>query len=169
MKKLITLIAAIIFTTVLYGQTVQNVASSVNPLAAVYESYFALKDALVKSNGQSAQQTAGLLFDGIAAVSMEQLSPEQHEVWMKYMQKLSDDAGQIKKSDKVDKQRKSFASLSEHIYAVMKVIKYGKTVFWQHCPMYNKGANWLSLDKEIKNPYYGSSMLTCGSLTETIE
>jgi hypothetical protein len=30
-------------------------------------------------------------------------------------------------------------------------------------------ANWLSDQKEIANPYYGNSMLTCGSVKETLE
>jgi hypothetical protein len=32
-----------------------------------------------------------------------------------------------------------------------------------------KGANWLSKENAIKNPYYGSSMLSCGKTTETIK
>jgi hypothetical protein len=37
--------------------------------------------------------------------------------------------------------------------------------------MYNdgKGANWLSKESTIKNPYYGSQMLTCGKTVETIK
>jgi hypothetical protein len=36
--------------------------------------------------------------------------------------------------------------------------------------MYNdkKGAIWLSETKEIKNPYYGKKMLTCGNVKEEI-
>ncbi|HNK84737.1 MAG TPA: mercury transporter, partial [Flavobacteriales bacterium] len=41
-------------------------------------------------------------------------------------------------------------------------------IYLDHCPMYNGGADWLSREKAIKNPYYGSSMLTCGSVKETI-
>jgi hypothetical protein len=32
----------------------------------------------------------------------------------------------------------------------------------------NKGALWLSEVKEIKNPYFGSKMLTCGSVKKQI-
>ena len=32
----------------------------------------------------------------------------------------------------------------------------------------NNGADWISKEKEIKNPYYGDEMLTCGSILETI-
>jgi len=39
-----------------------------------------------------------------------------------------------------------------------------------HCPMAdnNKGADWLSDKNEVKNPYYGSMMLGCGDVTDTI-
>jgi Cu(I)/Ag(I) efflux system membrane fusion protein len=42
------------------------------------------------------------------------------------------------------------------------------TIYVQHCPMAdnNKGADWLSKEKEIKNPYFGNSMLTCGEVTK---
>jgi Cu(I)/Ag(I) efflux system membrane fusion protein len=33
----------------------------------------------------------------------------------------------------------------------------------------NKGADWLSTEESIKNPYYGQSMLTCGEVTDTIK
>jgi len=37
--------------------------------------------------------------------------------------------------------------------------------------MYNdgKGANWLSTENGVKNPYYGSQMLNCGKTIETIK
>lgn len=36
------------------------------------------------------------------------------------------------------------------------------TLYVQHCPMAE--ADWLSLEPEIRNPYYGSSMLACGDV-----
>jgi Cu(I)/Ag(I) efflux system membrane fusion protein len=35
-----------------------------------------------------------------------------------------------------------------------------------YCPM--KKANWLDDANTVKNPYYGKSMLTCGSVKKTI-
>jgi Cu(I)/Ag(I) efflux system membrane fusion protein len=29
----------------------------------------------------------------------------------------------------------------------------------------NKGADWLNLEKEISNPYFGKSMINCGEVT----
>jgi hypothetical protein len=33
----------------------------------------------------------------------------------------------------------------------------------------DKGAMWLSENKEIKNPYYGEKMMECGTVEEVIE
>ena len=59
----------------------------------------------------------------------------------------------------------------QDIYSLIKVAKYEVPVYFQHCPMYNdgKGANWLSKENAVKNPYYGSMMLTCGKTVETIK
>jgi len=39
-----------------------------------------------------------------------------------------------------------------------------------HCPMAddNKGGDWLANKNEVKNPYFGSSMLGCGDVTDTL-
>ena len=31
-----------------------------------------------------------------------------------------------------------------------------------------EGADWLQGDRDVRNPYYGPSMLTCGEVTEEI-
>ena len=43
-------------------------------------------------------------------------------------------------------------------------------IYVQRCPMAdsNKGADWLSKKKEIKNPYFGSAMLKCGETIDSI-
>jgi len=57
------------------------------------------------------------------------------------------------------------------VYQLLKVSSYEQPVYYQHCPMANggKGANWLSKENAVKNPYYGSQMLSCGKTVETIE
>lgn len=143
----------------------------VNPLNDAYVAYFSLKDALTKDDGTTAAAKAKELFKAIDAVPMEKLSTAQHTVWMKYMKQLSNDTEQIKGVAKTEQQREYFASLSKNMIEVMKVIKPDYTVYIDHCPMYNnnKGANWLSKENGIKNPYYGAMMLTCGKTTETIK
>jgi hypothetical protein len=57
------------------------------------------------------------------------------------------------------------------MYAVAKVYKADETLYYQHCLMYNdgEGANWLSKENTVRNPYFGNAMLTCGKTTETIK
>jgi len=141
------------------------------PLSAVYASYFNLKNALAKDDGKGAQAAAKTLFDDIAAVPMDKLDAEKHAVWMKYQNKLSVDAEHIKGLDKIKRQREYFVSLSKNMHEVMKSIKNDAPIYYQNCPMYDggKGANWLSLDSKISNPYFGKEMLTCGKTVETIQ
>ena len=53
----------------------------------------------------------------------------------------------------------------------LRVPVSSKKVYRDFCPMAdnNKGAFWLSLEEEIRNPYYGEAMLKCGEVRETIE
>jgi hypothetical protein len=142
-----------------------------NPLADVYTAYFSLKDALTKDDGTTAAAKAKELFKAVDAVPMEKLTTEQHTVWMKFEKLISYDAEHIKGVTETEHQREHFASLSKNIIEVMKTIKPDYTVYIDHCPMYNdnKGADWLSKESGIKNPYYGAMMLTCGKTTNTIK
>lgn len=144
---------------------------NVNQLEEVYSNYFAVKDALIKDNGSLASGVAKDLLTAINAVKMESLGEKEHTVFMKQLTTLKTDAGHIAESKDVAHQREHFTSLSENMYDLMKVIKPSYTIYVDHCPMYKdgKGANWISKDSAIKNPYYGSTMLTCGKVKETIK
>lgn len=139
-------------------------------LQNVFESYFSVKDALVKTDAATASEKGAELVKAIKAVEMNKLSTEEHSVWMKVLKDLTASAEDIATAQEVSKQRETFAILSKNMYELTKVSKQGTPVYYQHCPMYNdgKGANWLSKEEAVKNPYYGSKMLTCGSVQETI-
>ncbi len=140
-------------------------------LSKVYDSYFGVKDALIKGDSKSASQKAKDLLKAIEAAPMNAMQTEQHSVWMKVLDGLKFDAAHISEAKEVEIQRGHFASLSKNMHEVIKVFKADETIYYQHCPMYNdnKGANWLSKESGVKNPYYGSQMLTCGKTIETIK
>lgn len=62
----------------------------------------------------------------------------------------------------IKKQRKAFKKVSAAAvtYAESKKLK----VFKANCPMAK--ADWLQSKAEVRNPYYGASMLSCGSSKE---
>ncbi len=143
----------------------------VNQLILVSNSYFDLKNALIKSNATSAAEKAMSLSKVLSAVKMDKLQDAQHIVWMKVYKNLIAQSESIAKSNDIEAQRAQFITLSENMYGLMKVAQLETPVYFQNCPMYNdsKGANWLSLENGVKNPYYGSQMLTCGKTIETIK
>lgn len=142
-----------------------------NQLKPVFENYFLLKDALVKTDGKVASSLSKDLLTSLNEVKMDQLAMDVHMVWMKVMKDLTADAKSIAETQDIKKQRTVFMSLSKNMYDLMKVAKFETPVFYQFCPMANggKGANWLSKDSAIKNPYYGSQMMSCGKTVETIK
>lgn len=142
-----------------------------NQLTVVYENYFSVKDALTKSDGNAASEKAKELLASLLAVKMETLKTEEYTVWMKVKDDLSTDAEHISETKEVSHQRDHFSTLSKNIYQLVKVSKNATPVYYQHCPMFNdgKGADWLSKESAIKNPYYGSQMLSCGKTIETIK
>lgn len=148
-----------------------NETQETNQLTAVFDSYFSLKDALVKTDGTIAAAKAKDLQTAINAVKMEKLPMDVHTVWMKVLNGLKEDAEHINSAKDIALQRDHFMSLSTNMYTLIKVAKPTETVYYQFCPMANegKGANWLSKESGVKNPYYGSMMLTCGKTVETIK
>lgn len=148
-----------------------NPSAEKNPLSPVLNAYYSVKDALVSSDGNAASAKATELVKAIKAVKMQELADQEHMVWMKVMKELAFDAEHIEETKDVGHQRDHFSSLSENMYKLIKAGKPSEAVYYQHCPMAKegKGANWLSQIPEVKNPYYGAQMLTCGKTTETIK
>ena len=76
-----------------------------------------------------------------------------------------------KSGDKIAEQRAHFVPLSNAVYELVKNFGGGRTLYHDHCPMArdNQGAMWMSETKEVKNPYFGAEMLTCGSVEEQVK
>lgn len=139
----------------------------VNQLKSVFDNYFLLKEALVKSDGATASAVSKDLMASLNEVKMDKLSMDVHMVWMKVMGQLKEDADHISDTQDVKHQRDHFMTLSKNMYELMKVTKTDTPTYYQYCPMVK--ANWLSKESAIKNPYYGSKMLTCGKTVDTIK
>jgi hypothetical protein len=164
--------ATIVSKTETHDQvTMTEQKQEIQQLKVVFDNYFVLKDALVKTDGGLASSKATALSSAISGVKMEKLMADEHTVWMKVVKGLGLDAKQIADTKDPIRQRKHFITLSKSMYQLIKVSKQASPVYYQFCPMANdgKGANWLSKENTVKNPYYGSMMLTCGSTIETIK
>ncbi|MEN9908167.1 MAG: hypothetical protein RLZZ540_1316 [Bacteroidota bacterium] len=145
MKKNLSLLAMLLFG---YSVFAQNTNTLLN-------NYISVKNALVNSDTKMASQKINSLYQSIK----EDSNFKQKETLLKSTEKLS-------KATSLEKQRAAFNEVSTTVWDIVKnAKKTNKTVYYQYCPM--KKAYWLSTEKEIENPYYGSAMLSCGSVVET--
>ncbi|WP_367753827.1 DUF3347 domain-containing protein [Flavobacterium sp. WC2430] len=138
-----------------------------SPLKPIFDNYFLLKDALVKTDAEMASMKAKDLLTAISTLKMEDLKMEEHMVWMKMMKELTNDIKNISETQDIKRQRDLFKSVTQNTYELMKVSKSETPTYYQYCPM--QDAYWLSKDNAVKNPYYGSMMLSCGKTVETIK
>ena len=140
-------------------------------LTAVYQAHLALQDAFLATDAAKVKAEASTVQAALKKVDMSLVKGEMHKHWMTRMKKLDDSLGKIKASGDIEKQRLAFADFNDAMYEAIKMFGIvDKTVYYQYCPMARKGegAYWLSATKEIKNPYYGDAMLTCGENKEVI-
>ena len=141
--------------------------------APVLASYYEIKNALVADNGVLAATKAKVMKTALNAIDAKSWTAKDRVFYETLAKKLETDAEHIgDNAKKIDHQREHFITLSNNITSVTKTLKINaETTYLQFCPMANdgKGAFWLSQESKVKNPYYGKSMLTCGSVKETLK
>ena len=138
----------------------------------VYESYLSFKDALVNDDLKLSQEKGKELLSKIEGMNMSVFQGESHNVWMKNSSSMKESLLHVHHMETIEEVRKSFQSVSDALILLTKSMSSNDQMLHiQFCPMADdfKGANWLSLDTEIRNPYFGASMLTCGEVTETLK
>ena len=157
MKRILFLVA-IIATAFVQQSFAQDNTKVTSP--QLLTAYYQLKDNLVKSNPAATAASANVLVQSINAADKEILKDDVRISLLK-------DASAIAQTGDIKIQREKFSTLSNNMFELAKSVKLStEPVYQQYCPM--KKASWLSTDKAIKNPYYGSAMLTCGSVKTTL-
>jgi Cu(I)/Ag(I) efflux system membrane fusion protein len=145
-------------------------AEFVLQLNTAFDQYLAVKNALVQSNPAKAKAGVKDLSVSIAKINGMLLNGNARQQWTDLVNKMNSDLDKLGSSENISDQRLAFAALSKDLYPAIKLFGLQKrTVYYQFCPMFNKtGAYWLSESKEIRNPYYGEQMLTCGDTKEVM-
>ncbi len=156
MKKILFIVAFIA------TGLVQTYALDKLPLHAdLLTHYYAIKDALVASKADLAATHAAEFVKAATSVDSKNLPDAKRASLIK-------DASAIASAKDLKKQREYFSALSENMFALAKSTKLStEPVYRAYCPMAKAG--WLSNSSAIKNPYYGSAMLTCGKVVETFK
>jgi len=141
-------------------------------ISDVVTAYIALKNDFIASDAKRAASDAKVVKKAMGNVKMDLLKGDNHMMWMDMMKPINSAVDKIIKSSDVEEQRLAFSDLSDGLYKTITMFKItGLNMYYQFCPMAkdSEGAYWLSLDREIKNPYLGEAMLTCGETKETLK
>ena len=141
-------------------------------LTELYSHYTHLTFALSGDDDKEAVSAAKGILASFPKIDKTGFSDEQKKEYAElessikeHAQHIADNAGNI------DHQREHLDLMSEDFYDLLKDFGTSKTVYKIFCPMYNdnKGAFWLSDSREVKNPYYGKKMASCGEVQEEIK
>lgn len=135
------------------------------------ENYLNLKDALVSDDASSAAIAAKLLLASTSNIDMKAIPSERHERYMEIAKLIAENSNHIAKNvENISHQREYFELLSQNINELIMLFGSSQTLYKDFCSMFNegKGGVWISQSKEIKNPFYGKEMLTCGEVKEII-
>ena len=129
-------------------------------------SYLKMKDALVESDAGQVSNFAKATSKKLKEISTSDLGKMEKQHLTKSIEML--DA--VANNDNLENQRAHFVILNENIVPIAMSIENSTNYYIQKCPMANnnKGAVWLSMEEEIRNPYYGDAMLTCGSVIDSL-
>lgn len=140
-------------------------------LADLFVASLPLKEALISSDSTAASASIQEVKNSLTKVDMALLKDEALLDWMSNLRIFNESMTLMSSSTSLKAQRKAFASFSDALYKSIKMFGAGGlTVYYAHCPMANNntGAYWLSDSKQIRNPYMGETMLTCGKVKETL-
>lgn len=131
------------------------------PASTLIGNYLAVQEALAADNLEAAKKGASALRAGLLGTTD------------KASEAMAETAKAIESATKLSDARAAFYKLSETIILLVSKgdLSVHGDIYNAYCPMAfdNKGAGWLQSGKTVNNPYYGASMLRCGSIKKTIK
>lgn len=130
-------------------------------LKGLFDSYLPLSEALARDDPKAAAQAASHL-----ATSANQPGRPEEAV------PLTQAAQALAATEDIDQQRIHFQKISNLLIALIRqhALDQIGDAYVVHCPMAfdDIGGDWLSSRPEVLNPYFGDTMLRCGSVTATL-
>jgi len=121
---------------------------------------------------ENAKKAGSNILKTVDGLNMALFTGESHNVWMGSSSDLKNTLQHVQHFKTLEEIRKAFQQVSNTMIGLETSFNTNdEALYVMHCPMANnnKGADWLSISKEVKNPYYGQSMLTCGEITKEIK
>lgn len=137
-------------------------------LFRVAKSYLFLKEALVISDSTLVNEMAQKVLQDLTQLELSLLTDEARAYAQQQFSALQTHGKKIKALKGLAQQRQEFDYFSQALIAMLQAFgtPEGARLYVQYCPMSfdNTGASWISDASNIRNPYFGDRMLTCGKV-----
>ncbi len=148
--------------------------SSINNVVAAY---IGIKDAFIDSDTSKAKLKTSEFIGALDSIHLDELKADKEVILESAKGNISDiraNAVSLLAQTDITEMRQDFRMLTEMMYpSFFRTINYeGPKLYLQHCPMAfgeGKGADWISNNTEVVNPYLGSKMPHCGEVKDTIK
>ena len=150
----------------------QTPAKFKSQLGRAINSYFEIKNALAEDNVKLAQLKGDELLKNLDLIDMSLVKSDAHIFWMSLNTSVKKSNNEIISASSIEEARISFDDLSIDMIKAVKAFGLNEGTHYVHfCPMAfdDTGAFWLSKTPTVKNPYFGSQMLKCGVIKDTIK
>ena len=122
------------------------------PVKSVLDHYLMIQTELAKDSVKGVDEHANAIAKAVKGDEMKMLSPD-----------IAKQAETLAKAKDLKAAREAFKPLSASLVKYLADNKAGKGTYHEaYCPMVK--ASWLQKETEIRNPYMGKEMLTCGTL-----
>lgn len=140
------------------------------------QAYFKLKNALVASDSAQASTAALELATAADSLKVNEIKGDSTGAIkltaQDYSGTISGSAKALAGEKGLDPKRKEFKMIADALFTLFQTVRYDEQkIYWINCPMAfdNTGANWISEDSVVKNPYFGDKMLNCGTVEATLD
>lgn len=129
----------------------------------IFPAYFAMWSALHSDQLEQWQQAAEQYFAAVNRVHWP-------DALTALKQGLLTNSEHLHHVTSISQARSQFFDHSKAMIELARMGVHEGEIFRAHCPMArdNAGADWLQPNNELLNPYFGASMLRCGSIEEAI-
>jgi Cu(I)/Ag(I) efflux system membrane fusion protein len=139
-------------------------------LQPLYDTYVRAGKALAGDDKAKAGSALAELGRALSGVDMKLFTGENHDQWMKAQSELKRLLDQAAQGKDLPALRELYLPISQQVFLIARRFGHAKTLYLMNCSMAfnDKGGQWLSDEKEILNPYFGSAMFKCGEVTQVL-
>ena len=141
-------------------------------IAPGLEAYLRVQESLALDDLKSTQTTSAALLGEISKIDSKSLNAATLKSWDRLQSHLFSAATKISEAKDLKNSRTEFENLSNSMRDILTAVgnPLNTPVSYTFCPMAfdNMGAHWIQVGTDVRNPYYGTSMLACGSVEQVL-